>query len=269
MKNKKPRIGLVLSGGGARGFAHIGVLKVLEENNIKIDAISGISMGAIVGALYSSGKSPNDIEKIILNIRLRDIFKLIEPSFSKKGFVKGEKLMGYIMKYLPAKDFKDLKIPLVISATDIMNEKEIVFKKGDLATALIATSCVPGVFEPKHIKSSYFVDGGIINPLGLGLLKRHKIDFSIVVNVTTAFGKNLNWNRPNILDVLKQSTNIMQDELIRLRLNSTKEKIVLILPKVEKYDLWDIRHHKKIIEFGEKAAKRNIKKIRKYIEELS
>ncbi|MBN2423316.1 patatin-like phospholipase family protein [Candidatus Woesearchaeota archaeon] len=264
-----PKIGLVLSGGGVRGFAHAGVLKVLEKHRIKVTAIAGTSMGSIIGAMYASGLTAAKIEELILNFRLQDLFRVIDLSFSNKGFVRGEKILKYFMTLIKAKRFEELKIPLVVNAVDIISEKEIIFRKGDLSEALSASTCFPGVFEPKIIKDKLMMDGGLQNPLALGLLKKYNLDFSILVNVTTGFSKEINWEKPSVIDIFKQSINIMQDELIKLRLNTTKEDYILIQPDVGKTRLWDIRNSRKIINMGEKAALNHIKEVKQKIKHYS
>lgn len=154
------KIGLVLSGGGSRGIAHLGVLKFLDELELPIAAISGSSSGAIAGALYSYGYSPDEILKIVQEIKL---LKLIKPAISKTGLLRMETTEALFRKYIKEDDFSALKIPLTIAATDLCKGKSIYFTHGELIRPLMASSCIPVIFDPIKIRDDYYVDGGILN----------------------------------------------------------------------------------------------------------
>ena len=255
------KVGLVLSGGGARGCSHVGVLKALDKNNIKISSISGSSMGSVIGAAYSSGIPPVEIEKILQNVKTRDLLSNMDFSFTPQGLVKGEKIMRYLMQFIKARTFEELKIPLAMNAVDLISEKEVVFNKGDLIAAISASTSVPTVFVPKKINGAMLVDGALRNPLGLG--NTRKCDFSIIVNVGTGFGKNINKKKLNLIDIVKISVNITQDELIRLKLQSYKKKYVLIEPNVGMIQTWDTKNVKKAIFEGEMATLKSINEIKR------
>ncbi|MBD3203249.1 hypothetical protein GF327_03075 [Candidatus Woesearchaeota archaeon] len=254
----KPKIGLVLSGGGARGFAHAGVIKVLEKHDIEISAVAGSSMGSIIGAFFAAGISAQEIEKNILNFKVRDFFKVLDISFSRTGLIKGEKAIDHILSLLPVKTFEELKIPLVVNAVDIINEKEVAFSSGDLYKAISAATCFPGFIEPKKVNKTLMMDGGLKNPLALGLLDDYDLDFCILVNVSTGFGKKINKKNPNIIDIFKLSVSLMQDEMIDLKLKTIKNDYILIQPDVEKMELWEINKSDKLIEEGENSANKKI-----------
>jgi len=251
----RPRGGLVLSGGGARGLAHVGVLKVLEQNKIPVTAIAGSSMGSIIGALYASGHSAKRIERIICGLKPASILKMVDFTFSNIGIVKGDKLIDYVMSFIEKERFEELKIPLVVNAVDILHEKEVVFKSGKLKEAIASSTCFPGVFIPKKVGGTVMVDGGLKNPVAIGLLDAYDLHFSILVNVGTGFGKDMNKDKMNVIDLMKLSVNIMQDELIDLKLKCTKEDYVLIRPDVENVELWNIMEPEKLIREGERKAK--------------
>ncbi|MFH0874969.1 MAG: patatin-like phospholipase family protein [archaeon] len=267
------KIGLVLSGGGARGLAHIGVLKIIDKHKIPISAIAGSSMGSIIGTLYASGLSALKIEDIMNGFRKRDFYHVLDFALSSQGLVRGEKAINYVLRFIRHKKIENLKIPLAINSTDLLAGKEVVFRKGNIFEALCASTSFPGAIIPKKKRNTFLLDGGLVNPLALGLLNENKIDFSIVVNVSTGFGKNINRKNPNVLDIFKQGVNIMQDELISLKLKTTPEDIVLIKPKVEKFDIWDMTNSNEIIKRGETGAKRVVKtikeKIKYYLEQQS
>jgi NTE family protein len=153
-------IGIVLSGGGARGVAHLGILKALEEFGLQISAISGTSAGAIAGAFYARGYSCKEILEIIKKGHFFSFSNLLlekQGFFSMKGF---EKIYS---KYFPTNNFSDLKMPLHVAATDILKGEIVYFSSGDLSQALMASSCIPVVFQPVSYANTMFVDGGILN----------------------------------------------------------------------------------------------------------
>ena len=154
------KIGLVLSGGGSRGIAHLGVLKFLDEIQIPIASISGSSSGAIAGALYSYGYTPDEIMEFIKEIKL---FKLIKPAISKTGLLRMEATKALFSKFIKEDDFSALKIPLTITSTDLCQGKSVYFTHGELIRPLMASACIPVIFDPVKIGDSWFVDGGILN----------------------------------------------------------------------------------------------------------
>lgn len=153
-------LGLVLSGGAARCIAHLGMLKVLDENRVKINMISGVSGGSLTGALYSFGFTPDEIMEMVLNMSIRKFFR---PAFSNKGFLGMRGIESEIQKYLPARSFEELKIPLFVAATQLHQGKTIFFSEGELIRPLLASNCVPIIFAPVKIGGALFIDGGIIN----------------------------------------------------------------------------------------------------------
>ncbi|MFB6257225.1 MAG: patatin-like phospholipase family protein [Flavobacteriales bacterium] len=157
------RTGITLSGGAARGITHLGVLKALEEEGIRPDVISGVSGGAILGALYASGWDPEDILESFAEEKL---FRNIQLSFPRKGFMSMNGLFDILEKYLKARDFSELEIPLYVTSTDFKTGKQAVFHEGDLFHALKASSAIPILFKPvEDEKGNVFVDGGLVSNL--------------------------------------------------------------------------------------------------------
>jgi NTE family protein len=156
------KIGLVLSGGGARGFAHLGLIKVLEECGIKPFMISGVSAGAIFGALYASGKSPDEIMSLAKG---NSYFGISGILWRREGLFSMEAIRRALVEHLPEDNFESLKIPLVINATDLMHNKTIFFSKGPLIRRIIASASVPIIFEPVSDNETKLVDGGLLNNL--------------------------------------------------------------------------------------------------------
>lgn len=160
--NSKLKIGLALSGGGIRGISHLGVLKALNEAGIFPWKVSGTSAGAIVGAMYCQGYSPEEVLKIIVET---NYFRFMRPAISWKGILKMDSLGQLLKNYLPHNDFTKLKTPLAVAATDIRKGKVVYFDEGELIKPILASSCIPGMFVPIQIKDKYFVDGGVLNNL--------------------------------------------------------------------------------------------------------
>lgn len=259
------RVGLVLSGGGARGFAHIGVINVLEKHKIKISAVAGSSMGSVIGALYASGLSGKEIEKIVTKISWKEAVKILDITFSREGLIKGKRFTEFIGQHLKHKRFEELPIPLLINSTDIKTGEEIVFKKGEILRGIRASASFPGLMIPGRENGKILMDGGLVNPLASGLFDGLDIDFSIMVNVSTGFGGKINYEKPGMTDIFKISVNIMQEELIRLRLQQIKEDFILIRPDVTKANLFDISDISKLIKKGEIAGNKMIERVKKKV----
>ncbi len=171
------KIGITLSGGGTRGMAHLGVLHALEEMGIVFHQIAGVSAGALVGALYGAGNSPEKILKMIQNIGWTD---LIRPTFFQKmGFFDIEKLRPLIAKNLKISTFEELSIPLFVGATDITLGERVVFSKGELITPLLASACVPALFSPIKHEGRWLVDGGILE----GMITEPLADCEVIIGV--------------------------------------------------------------------------------------
>ncbi len=156
------KIGLALSGGGARGISHLGVLKALDEFGVKIDCIAGTSTGALVGALYSYGLSPENILEAIISTRF---FASLRPAWTLTGLVSMDGLRDLILKFIPENNFASLKIPVTVVATNLNQGKAEYFTKGELIPAVLASSCVPVLFNPIQFNGGVYVDGGMMDNL--------------------------------------------------------------------------------------------------------
>jgi len=178
----KQKIALVLSGGGARGIAHIGVIEELEKQGFEISSIAGTSMGALVGGVYASGKM-EAYKKWIYTLHKLDIFKLIDFSFSANGLLKGDKILRKMKSFISNKNIEDFDIDFTCVATDIVNDKEYIFESGDIFEAIRASVSIPTVFVPVKKGSSVLVDGGVINNIPIKHVTRHKNDLLVVVHV--------------------------------------------------------------------------------------
>lgn len=162
MDEKQYNIGLALSGGGVRGFAHIGALRALEDVGIKPDIIAGVSAGSIVASFYAAGMTADEIFDIMGNV---DMSKFLQVDISKSGFLKLDKFKKFLAKNLPFENIEQLKLPTIIAATDIEQQHEMPFTTGNIAERIIASCSIPLVFKPVKIDNSYYVDGGVLHNL--------------------------------------------------------------------------------------------------------
>lgn len=180
-------VGLVLGSGAAYGLAHIGVLRVLEQENIPVDVIAGASMGALMGAFWAAGYDSYEIEKITKSLDKRNVFfKLLgfwDISAPHMGFFKGKQIIRFLERYFKDMSFQDLKIPLKINATDLLTAEEVLFESGSLLSAIRATISIPGFFRPFPHRGGFLLDGGIIDPLPIKSLSEMGVKKIIAVNV--------------------------------------------------------------------------------------
>jgi len=181
MKKRGKKIGLALGGGSVRGLAHIGVLKVFEKERIPIDYIAGTSIGALIGASYSSGLSAQRIEQLALTAKLKELIDFTEP---KTGFIAGKKIEKYIRKITAHKEFSELDIPLRVVATDLANGEKVVFREGDVAKAVRASISLPGVFSSVKIGKKELIDGGMVDPVPVDVVKKMGADIIIAVDLS-------------------------------------------------------------------------------------
>jgi len=245
-------IGLVLSGGGIRGVAHIGVIKALEEYNLFPNYISGTSAGAIVGALYAGGISWSEI---------LDFFKVI-PIFHaqrfarrKPGFLDTEKFYGEFKKFFPQDNFKALPKSLFITATDIIKGKLVIFEEGQLIKPVLASATFPGVFSPIYINGSYYIDGGVLNNFPVEPLKS---------TCDKIIGSYVNALKPVEIQDLKHSYNVL-DRAYKIK--SAAESLAkfadcefVISPnELCKFATFDMRNIDSIFEIGYNSAIQNLK----------
>jgi NTE family protein len=178
----KQKVSLVLSGGGARGIAHIGVIEELEKQGFEIFSVSGTSMGALVGGVYALGKM-EEYKKWLFTLDKIKIFRLLDFTFSSQGLVKGDKIFNKIKEFISDANIEDLRIHYAAVAADILNKKEVVFTSGSVYDAIRASIAIPTVFKPVKTKNGLLVDGGIINNLPISHAKRIPGDILVVVNV--------------------------------------------------------------------------------------
>ena len=186
---KKKKVGLVLGSGSAKGLAHIGVIKLLEEMDIKIDVIAGTSIGALIGGIYTTGISIEEIEDIALKIDLATSVKFFFPTIPKSGLISGLKVKEFLISLIGDKKIENLKIPFSAVATDIITGHEVIFNEGNLVDAIRASISIPIIFKPVIHNDIILVDGGIANPLPIDVVRKMGAEFIIAVNVMPSLNK--------------------------------------------------------------------------------
>jgi NTE family protein len=288
----RPRIGLVLSGGGARGAAHIGVLKVLEELRVPVDYIAGTSMGSIVGGSYASGNSVDQMLRDISTIKSADLAtdapsrqdvpvrrkeddlkNYIGPELGfrrgelllPKGVVTGiglEAVLRDLAKVKGPVDFDTLPIPFRACATDIEFGKSVVFRSGDLATVMRASMSVPGAIAPAEIEGKMLVDGGLTRNLPVNVAREMGADVIIAVNLGTPLMRRDQIN--SLVGVTGQMINILTEQNVQASLDSLKSDDILIVPLLGDYSATDFDHMPDTVPIGEAAARKVEDQLKRY-----
>jgi NTE family protein len=256
---KPAKIALVLGAGASKGFAHIGVIKVLESNKIPIHMIVGTSAGSFVGSIYAYGYNAYDLQKLSLGIEKSDVADFTLPD---NGFIKGEKLEEYVNRIVRKTTIEKLKIPFYAVATDIQTGKETVFATGNTGTAVRASCSIPGIFRPVIISGKMFVDGGVVSPVAVEAAKSLGADIVIAVDISGDIGAI---QPQGTIDTILQSINIMYSKLAATQMLRAD---VVIKPKVGYISSSDFsKRHEAVIE-GEKAAVEALPKIQEIINKL-
>lgn len=281
---KRKTIGLVLSGGGARGFAHVGVLKVLEENRIPVDYIAGASMGGLIGAMYAMGKSPAEMQELVsklnwdtlltpastfteLSYRRKEDRRNIPAPITLKGRINDLKLPNALnsgheagllfdrvaLPYAQVRNFSDLPIPFACVGTDMVNGQSVTLNKGSLSRALRATMSVPGIFAPVEIDGRILSDGGLVNNIPTNVVKAMSADIVLVVNIETQLAGREALD--NILGVLAQTINIASADNSR---RSLQQADLIIAPDLGKFSNTDFAQSQALIELGYQGAQEKL-----------
>lgn len=241
MPIKKYRLGLSLSGGGARGFAHIGVLQALEELGLKPDIISGTSAGAFAGVLYADGNKPKDIISFFHKKAFKEFAEFTVP---KTGFFKSSRFHSFLKEHIKARSFEDLKIPLSVVATDIERGINATFSSGKLIPAVVASCSVPIVFTPVEIDGRHYVDGGLFKNFPVSVI-RNNCDIVIGANVSPLtleeYRESMRYIAERSYHYLSVSNTFIDRNLCDYLLEFTN---------LDKYSMFDLNHIKEIYESG-------------------
>ncbi len=242
---KKYKTGLVLSGGGLRGFAHAGILKALNEASIYPDVISGASAGSIVGAFYADGHSPDEIFKIFAN---KSTYKFLEFIVPNKGLLRMTGLFKIMLQHLKAKTFQDLKIPLFMAVTNLDDARVEYISQGELARFVIASCTVPVVFQPTAIDGITYVDGGVLDNLPLAPIE-NDCEMLIGVNVNPILPETKHNGMVSVADrVINMALNKLNEPKIK------KFNIFIEPPELHKFSMMDTAKGPKMFEIGYKET---------------
>ncbi|MBI3772151.1 MAG: patatin-like phospholipase family protein [Gammaproteobacteria bacterium] len=253
----KPKIALVLGGGAARGFAHIGVIKVLEGQGIIPDMVVGTSAGSVVGALYAGGYSGFDLQKIAFEMEQSSVSDFSMPN---RGFIKGELLQSFINKSLHNRPMEKLAKPFAAVATDLHSGDMIVFRRGNTGMAVRASSSVPGIFQPVVIGDHEYVDGGLVSPIPIRVARSMGADIVIAVDISK---RPRTVNVEGTIDVLLQTFSIMGQTISNFE---RAEADVVIRPEADMIGASDFdSKHLTILE-GEKATQAAMPLIREKLQ---
>lgn len=262
-KMKKFKIGLALGSGGPRGLAHIGVIKVLEENNIPIDFIAGSSIGAMVGGFYAATKDIQYVERVALGTDRRTMFSFLDPSF-RQGLLAGDKVKRFIESHLDGITFDDLAVPLSVIATNIKNGDIVVINKGKVASAIRASISLPLLFKPVEIKGQLLADGALSAPVPVEVVRKMGADFVIAVNLDADYFANGSdkSNTFGFYKIADNSINLLRHHLAQWNI---KDADVVIDPRPGNANWSNFWNGKDIILAGERAAKKALPRLRKLL----
>jgi len=280
MKTNK-NVALVLSSGGARGLSEIGVIEALEKNGFNITSISGSSIGSMIGGIYAMGKLSEYIQWVKTFDR-KAIWGFVDLSFKNQGLLKGERVLEKMKSIIPDMNIEEMNIPFVAIATDILNEKAVVFEKGSYYEAIRASIAIPAVFTPVKYNDTFLVDGGVLNPVPIEYVSRKPNDILVVVNLyggnENNMGENISSNNPkNIYNVkevinklsrrirnnnkrsvgyvsiLSKSLSYMMQKNAKLNIEKYKPDIIINIPH-DHANTFDFHKADRLIKYGEKVA---------------
>ena len=215
MSPTRPRLGLVLGGGAARGWAHIGVIRTLEAHRLPIDVVCGSSIGALVGGAYAAGRL-DALAEWVRELDRIDVVRLMDPALKGGGFLLGSRLMEEMAGFIPGDDIRDLPMPYACTATDLRSGRELWLREGSLREAVRASIALPGLFTPVRRDNRWVADGGLTNPVPVSLARSFDVDLVVAVNLNTGLvGRHLGKRgpRPGEAETLPEGLQRLLDSL--------------------------------------------------------
>lgn len=264
---KEPTIGLALGSGGAKGLAHVGVIKVLEENNIPIDFIAGTSIGALVGGLYAATKDSKVIEELALSTNWRELLALVDPSFFR-GLLSGGKIKKFIEEQIGDKTFSDLQIPFACVATDMKKGEVVVLREGEVSLAIRASISLPFVFKPVLYHERILADGGLAMPVPVPAVKAMGAQLVIAINLDASYFSE---EREKI-GIYQMSQDVLRLLRFHLSNENIKEADLVITPKVGNVG-WDkfltSEKTREVIKAGEETMREAMPQLKTLIKQKS
>lgn len=254
----KPRIALVLGGGGVKGFAHVGVIKVLEAHGIRPDIVVGTSAGSFVGSLYASGMSVFDLQKVALSMQESDIRDL---TLSTQGFLIGEKLQKFVNDQVKGKPIHQFPIQFVAVATELASGEKVAFNYGNTGQAVRASCSIPNVFLPAEIGGKKYVDGGLVSPVPVKTARDFGADIVIAVDISAKPKKGV--ANLGFWGLLDQSINILSQQALRTELAMAD---IVIQPSVQHADALNLDQRHEFLLEGEQTTQKQIDVIKSKIQ---
>src|SRR6202453_3980358 len=257
-ESRVPGVGVALGGGFARGMAHIGVLKVLEEEGIPIRVVAGTSVGALIGAAYCSGLSIEELEKVARSCRFTTFARW---TVSRYGFASNDRMVAFLARTLKVKTFEELCIPLAVTATDFNSGEGVVFHSGSIVDPVRASCAYPGMFLPVNIRGRWLVDGMLSYPVPTRPLRDMGVDRVLAVHLKGQWNKD---GAPrHLFDVIGQSFAIAQDKMSHLWRGAAD---IIVEPDVAGFGYDDFKRAGELIESGETAMRQALPEVRKWLE---
>jgi len=256
---KPAKVAVVLGAGATKGFAHVGVLKVLEMQQVPIHLLVGTSAGSFVGSLYASGIDAFGLQKMALALQKDDVADLTVPD---NGFIKGEKLENFVNRTVRQVTLEKMKIPFRVVATNLQTGEETVFATGNTGKAVRASCSIPGIFQPVKIGDKTYVDGGVVSPVAVDAARKAGADVVIAVDISAGVGGAV---PQGILDTILQSIDIMYAKIAAAQV---KNADVVIRPRVSHIGSSDFEKRNEAILEGEKAAVQALPQIRQVLDRL-
>ncbi|MEY4267566.1 MAG: hypothetical protein RIS90_2101 [Pseudomonadota bacterium] len=252
---RPPRIGLALGGGAARGFAHVGVIQVLEEAGIRPDLVVGTSAGSLVAAFYASGKTGSQLQHIAETMEEATFADWTLPIFSR-GILRGEALARYVSVQVNGRLIEQMALPLGIVATDLNNGLGVMFQRGDTATAVRASSAVPALFQPVRISGRDYVDGGLVSPVPVRYARQMGAELIVAVDISSAPEANA---AGDSLQILLQTFSIMGKSINAFELRDAE---VVVRPELHSVASSDFTSRQRAIDAGRAAMGRLLPQLR-------
>ncbi|MBU0590333.1 MAG: patatin-like phospholipase family protein [Gammaproteobacteria bacterium] len=259
---RAPKIGLALGGGAARGFAHVGVIQVLEEAGVRPSLVAGTSAGSLVAAMYAGGKSGAQLQQVAETMEEAAFADWTLPLFNR-GMLRGDALARYVNSQLGGRLIEDLPMPLGIVATDLHNGRSVLFQRGDTGTAVRASSAVPALFQPVRISGRDYVDGGLVSPVPVRSARAMGAELVIAVDISSEPEGN---SALDTLDILLQTFSIMSKSINTFEL---RDADVVIKPSLMSMGSSDFRSRRRAIEAGRVAMLAQLPSLKAKIEQLS
>jgi NTE family protein len=256
---REPKIGLALGGGAARGFAHVGVIQVLEEAGIRPAMVTGTSAGSLVAAIYASGKNGTALQQVAETMDEATFADWMLPIFNR-GFLRGDALAKYVSQQVGGRKIEDMPLPLGIVATDLNSGLGVLFQRGDTATAVRASSAIPAIFPPVKILGREYVDGGLVSPVPVRYARQMGADLVIAVDISSAPEVNA---PSDTLQILMQTFTIMGKSINSLEL---RDADVVVRPALNSVSSADFGSRRRAIEAGRQAMLSAMPQLRAAIE---